>query len=234
MYIYDSHLGNFYASPKKLSNESLYCETCGDYDSFIGEANTAQEAWELLKPNTREQVCDVCKNPICEELNYNQECPREKDCFAKWDYGFVAEFITKTFGDTIKNPIQLVLVAKNKSCENSIFVKSKRYDETIKYSLLTIPTLDENITYHVENLTCALDEYVCGSLKMIGTVNIGSDKYLFFEALDATGYDVFDKAHYFEDSWVECVSFEEALEGLSAKEKEVLRAYRILINKESR
>lgn len=54
MYIYLSHLGSLYTSKKQLSNKELYCEDCGDYDEFIGEAKDLKEAWELMKGQTRE------------------------------------------------------------------------------------------------------------------------------------------------------------------------------------
>ena len=49
MYLYENHLHGFYASIDKLSPERLRCSLCGDSDTFIGEANTIEEAKELLK-----------------------------------------------------------------------------------------------------------------------------------------------------------------------------------------
>lgn len=49
MFIYENHLGGFYAAEQELDDKVLYCETCGDSDWPIGEAKTKEEAWELLK-----------------------------------------------------------------------------------------------------------------------------------------------------------------------------------------
>lgn len=52
MFIYESHMGGLYTSSEELDWDMLYCETCGDYDWLIGEADTKEEAWELLKDDT--------------------------------------------------------------------------------------------------------------------------------------------------------------------------------------
>lgn len=49
MYIYESHMGGFYATTEELDYEWLYCETCGDSDRYIGVANSRKEARRLLK-----------------------------------------------------------------------------------------------------------------------------------------------------------------------------------------
>lgn len=52
MYVYDGHLGSLYTSEEPLEYEDLYCEECGDSDQLIGYAETKEEAWNLLKPET--------------------------------------------------------------------------------------------------------------------------------------------------------------------------------------
>ena len=49
MFIYESHMGGFFASVEELSYEERHCETCGDSDWFIGEAETKEEAREIIK-----------------------------------------------------------------------------------------------------------------------------------------------------------------------------------------
>ena len=49
MYIYESHMGGLYVSEFEL--DDLYCEQCGDSDTYIGEAYTLEEASKLLKDN---------------------------------------------------------------------------------------------------------------------------------------------------------------------------------------
>lgn len=49
MYIYEGHMGGLFVSDEMLSYEECYCEQCGDSDWLIGEAETREEALELLK-----------------------------------------------------------------------------------------------------------------------------------------------------------------------------------------
>ena len=49
MYIYESHLGGLFYSEHPLSDDRLYCETCGDYDHELGNAETRAKAWEMLE-----------------------------------------------------------------------------------------------------------------------------------------------------------------------------------------
>ena len=52
MYIYESHLSGVYATDTLLSKDRLICNSCGDRDWLIGEAETREQAWELLKERT--------------------------------------------------------------------------------------------------------------------------------------------------------------------------------------
>ena len=73
MYIYENHMGGVYSSNELLDEEFLYCETGGDYDWLIGEADTREEAWELLKNDT--------------SINGS----------GGWDYDYIQEFLKKYF-----------------------------------------------------------------------------------------------------------------------------------------
>lgn len=73
MYIYEGHMGSLYVSEEMLDDEDLYCETCGDSDWLIGEADTKEEAWELLKDVT--------------DMNGS----------GGWDYDYVKAFIAGNF-----------------------------------------------------------------------------------------------------------------------------------------
>lgn len=52
MFIYEGHMGGLFVTEEPLSYEECYCETCGDSDWLIGEADTREEAWNLLKDDT--------------------------------------------------------------------------------------------------------------------------------------------------------------------------------------
>lgn len=92
MYIYESHMGGLYATYEEMTPEQLYCDGCGDSDTFIGEADSAEEAWELLKPNDLQCIG-------CENANF---CERECEEFGDNHYGhysleYVLTFISGTF-----------------------------------------------------------------------------------------------------------------------------------------
>lgn len=69
MFIYESHMGGLYTSSGELDWDMLYCETCGDCDWLVGEADTKEEVWELLKEDT-----DI-------------------DGSGGWDYNYIQEFL---------------------------------------------------------------------------------------------------------------------------------------------
>ena len=46
MYWYASHLGGIYSSVCEISDDDLYCEQCGDYDEYLGQFETEEEAYE--------------------------------------------------------------------------------------------------------------------------------------------------------------------------------------------
>ena len=50
MYIYESHIGGYYASDEEYDYDELYCETCGDSDRLLGEfdENDPYAFWECL------------------------------------------------------------------------------------------------------------------------------------------------------------------------------------------
>lgn len=45
LYWYASHLGGvIYSSKYKISDDDLYCESCGDSDTYLGRFETEEEA----------------------------------------------------------------------------------------------------------------------------------------------------------------------------------------------
>lgn len=73
MYIYQSHMSGLFTSNRELDTEECYCETCGDFDFLIGEADTWDEAWDLLKDDTN------------------------IDGTGGWDYEYIQEFLNENF-----------------------------------------------------------------------------------------------------------------------------------------
>ena len=77
MYIYEGHMGGLYSSDELKDYEDLYCETCGDSDTYIGYAETKEEAWNLLK----------------DDVNI--------DGSGGWDYEYVRSFIEANFEEDL-------------------------------------------------------------------------------------------------------------------------------------
>lgn len=224
MFIYEGHMGGFFTSDHQLSFDEIYCEQCGDSDDFIGEANTAEEAWNLFKDDTQTQLIPDC-DCICENENYDGECPYEKECFARYAYSSVAEFISEDFADTIVEPIKMVLIFKDKNYNNAcVFVKAVKHEDEEEYQFPTLPTLDENITLHIWSLTNLNDDYVKGSLKRVGTKKIGDIKYIFFEALSMEKEKI-NIFHYANGFWYGFVPIEDAQSKFSETTKNIHDAY---------
>ena len=74
MFIYEGHKGGLFVTEEPLSYEECYCETCGDSDWMIGEADTREEAWNLLKDDT--------------DINGS----------GGWNYEYVQNFLDEYFG----------------------------------------------------------------------------------------------------------------------------------------
>lgn len=74
-YLYDNHLGGFYSTKEQLSNEECYCDFCNDYDAELGEYNTLQEAWSLLKDRTSIfGTGGYCLDSVCSFItNYDKD-----------------------------------------------------------------------------------------------------------------------------------------------------------------
>ena len=74
MYIYENHMGGLFTSYRELSYEECYCETCGDSDWLIGEADTREEVIELL---------------------------RDEDGYILYTDEYMQEFLNENFGDEL-------------------------------------------------------------------------------------------------------------------------------------
>ena len=52
LHLYESHLGGLSWSEEEYEYEDLYCDSCGDSDSWEGRAENFCEALELLSEET--------------------------------------------------------------------------------------------------------------------------------------------------------------------------------------
>lgn len=73
-YIYESHLGGFYHTEKKLSFDERYCDECGDSDWLLCTAAKPQDIWDALEGQIDEK-------------------DSEGNWTGGWDKDYVKEFI---------------------------------------------------------------------------------------------------------------------------------------------
>ena len=51
VYVYESHLGGYYASEDYIPSNNLYCESCGDSDWLVGQYDTFKQFLEECANN---------------------------------------------------------------------------------------------------------------------------------------------------------------------------------------
>lgn len=99
MYLYESHMGGLYTSENELDYEYLYCEQCGDSDWLIGEFDTIEEYWDLIKDdcsiNGRGGWClQYTYSEMCKEFNL-PKLPQDKDGWCKVSDNKIIKIIEK-------------------------------------------------------------------------------------------------------------------------------------------
>lgn len=79
LYIYESHLGGFYYTNEEQDDESLYCEQCGDCDTYLGKAEDVYDIVEILRTQVElfgmggysMEYCTKFFNKCCDALGGN-------------------------------------------------------------------------------------------------------------------------------------------------------------------
>ena len=78
MFIYESHMGGFFASEEELSYEECSCEVCGDRDWLVGKAETKEEARDLIEGSCvdygQEEVDEFLKEYFSEQGESEVNC----------------------------------------------------------------------------------------------------------------------------------------------------------------
>ena len=77
MYFYSSHMGGIYTSKELVDAADLYCETCGDSDWLIGEADTFAKAFRLLRSDSFTMHYDLgyIHSLLCKEFGIANHFP---------------------------------------------------------------------------------------------------------------------------------------------------------------
>lgn len=205
-YIYEGHMGGLYCSDYEI--EDTYCEQCGDSDWLIGTANTAIEAWELLKDQTDtfdDSKCDNC--PHSEDYDYCDEECEEAMHSGGYTLAYVMEFIAENF-DTRKIPIhEVYLIGKARKDDNYVFIncQPKGYKFGDAHAFPKHICMDEKYTLKlVKDLIIALDNPDYKSLKEVSSVTIGKKIIHIFEIYEDIPDDKEEwnnRASYMGDGW---------------------------------
>lgn len=94
VYVYESHVGGWFASDTPVPDDELYCETCGDWDMFVG-----------------------CYDNFKDFL----ECNADDISISIWDGGYelhdVMDMIAYMFDDTLTFDEAKAIVKASKTCE---------------------------------------------------------------------------------------------------------------------
>jgi hypothetical protein len=125
MYFYQSHMGGIYTSPKFYDNDDLYCDKCGDSDWYLGKADSLEEAWKLLEPETATVPfpCNDCPrrtdpdDPECETCELAKAYDESS---GNYSVIYIMDLLAKNF--QIKNPTYIYMIELDKS-KNACVVK---------------------------------------------------------------------------------------------------------------
>ena len=81
LHLYESHLGGLSWSDEEYEYEDLYCDSCGDSDSWEGKADNFCEALELLSKETWYEAGHLMElvNEAYEHFNKKEECYEEEE-----------------------------------------------------------------------------------------------------------------------------------------------------------
>ena len=202
MYIYESHMGGLYSSFESLDWDDLYCEQCGDSDWEIGNFETAEEAWEYLKPY------DLCCIDCTKVDDFDEDYFCENDCELIDEYNtsnsfgllYTLSFIAQTFD--VENR-HVYLICRDKE-SNRVFVKFKPLGHEFgKYHQLPISfslndTLDNKVAISLIPTTCEVVE----KPKLLKVIKDNDSESIIYECIvNKSEDDSLDNAYYYDDNW---------------------------------
>ena len=206
MYIYESHLGGLFVSEDILDFHQCYCEECGDSDTLIGEANSLEEAWALLKDQTctfDEAICTTCTHK--EDYDYCDNNCEEFSHSGGWSYNYICEFLYENF--EVKDKTYCILISKHVNCDNMLLVNCKpnghKFGECFSIPITPVLRNDSlSNRFKAQVLTDYLVSYKENSLKEITTKDIDGVKYILFKCeSEEVGEEWKESAHYICDGW---------------------------------
>lgn len=113
MYLYLGHLDGLYCSDYEYDWEDLYCEECGDSDTYLGEVESAKEAPEFLADEIgvfgRGRLS---LGHVLERLSFKfEDCPTYEEAEKIIEKKLITDIqeTNTTFINSIKDNIELIV-----------------------------------------------------------------------------------------------------------------------------
>lgn len=170
-YIYESHMGGFYASDKEYDMDTLYCDTCGDSDNYLGYAENIDEAWEILKDEADLFDDRVCKN--CEHQDdyayCSEYCKQYLELLGSYSVSHIMKFLCDNFEPT-KKLHYVYLLSKPKNADDCILVncKPRGYEFGKKHSIPQGKCISEEFVYFIaKNLLMLAEDADDDTLELV-------------------------------------------------------------------
>ena len=186
-YVYESHMGGIYLSDDYLSVEETYCDQCGDYDYLLGQGETLEELWNVLKEHTALfdiRKCDNC--PHREDYDYCNENCEEYAKSGGYTVSHVMEVLHEAFPDD-KKWNYIYMVANKRDDDNLVLVRCNHsgFDFCERHSLpCTVCCDSEYIDICALQLICYLNEPYEESFKGILKENINGKNVCIYQCID--------------------------------------------------
>lgn len=187
LYIYENHLGGLFSSERELDFDEIYCEDCGDSDTLIGCADTAETAWQLLQHYT-----------------YTEDNNGENT--GDYSLNYVLDFISSNF--PLDNPHYIYLLGKHKDNDNYILInfKPRGFKFGEKHA---VPVRISPFEEYVQSMACGLTGLMDGhpvNLTEVKTIKKNNKTIHIFSCIEEPDEEFSNKdwenmASYKWESW---------------------------------
>lgn len=206
MHIYQSHLGGIYTSKEKHDIDFLYCETCGDYDSYLGDANTLEQAWQLLKPHTISMSCPCIDCQYASEEN-NERCDNceagkayDEDC-GEYDPCYVMKVLENDFN--VKKKTYVYVVEMDKTQTACLVRMRSHYEEGSLHEIPHVFCVEQSMENILSNNLMAFfgsfEDFVFEKTEKFCECSKGDIEYhIYLRKTDASRVGI---GEYFDNDW---------------------------------
>ena len=197
MYIYENHMGGLYSSEWQLDYDDLYCEQCGDSDWEIGNFETPEELWNLIKPY--DLCCIGCKK--ADECEAACDLIEDENAYYSYDLLYCMEFLAETFD--FEEMRYIYLICRDKQTKR-LFVKFQPLDYKFgKYHQLPNSfSLNKELDDKIALSLIPITSEVVKKPKKVKTIKVNDITYVVYECVvNKDEDDQIDGAYYYDDNW---------------------------------